>query len=138
MKLSSLAALEVVKMTTSSAVSDENFVKMTTFLFQCTLALGTPLYLVIQDDLQDVNSTFDLIHILHRQNYLHNLSHIYQLFYAEAIILLGTAVLIEINWTNIGIRDRMSNYSHVNARKTHVITHPCPHFKGRWNQGMDK
>ena len=35
MKLSSLAALEVVKMTTSSAVSDENFVKMTTFLFQC-------------------------------------------------------------------------------------------------------
>ena len=37
MKLSSLAALEVVKMTTSSAVSDENFVKMTTFLFQCGL-----------------------------------------------------------------------------------------------------
>ena len=35
MKLSSLAALEVVKVTTSSAASDENFVKMTTFLFQC-------------------------------------------------------------------------------------------------------
>ena len=35
MKFSSLAALEVVKMTTSSAASDENFVKMTTFLFQC-------------------------------------------------------------------------------------------------------
>ena len=35
MKCSSLAALEVVKMTTSSAASDENFVKMTTFLFQC-------------------------------------------------------------------------------------------------------
>ena len=35
MKLSSLAALEVVKMTTSSAASDENFVKMTTFSFQC-------------------------------------------------------------------------------------------------------
>ena len=34
MKLSSLAALEVVKVTTSSAASDENFVKMTTFLFQ--------------------------------------------------------------------------------------------------------
>ena len=34
MKCSSLAALEVVKMTTSSAASDENFVKMTTFLFQ--------------------------------------------------------------------------------------------------------
>ena len=33
MKLSSLAALEVVKMTTSSAASDENFVK-TTFSFQ--------------------------------------------------------------------------------------------------------
>ena len=36
MKYSSLAALEVVKMTTSNAASDENFVKMTTFLFQCT------------------------------------------------------------------------------------------------------
>ena len=34
MKCSSLAALEVVKMTTSSAASDENFVKMTTFWFQ--------------------------------------------------------------------------------------------------------
>ena len=29
-----MAALEVVKMTTSSAVSDENFIKMTTFPFQ--------------------------------------------------------------------------------------------------------
>ena len=35
MKFSSLAALEVVKMTTSSAASGENFVKMTTFSFQC-------------------------------------------------------------------------------------------------------
>ena len=35
MKFSSLAALKVVKMTTSSAASDENFVKMTTFSFQC-------------------------------------------------------------------------------------------------------
>ena len=35
---SSLAALEVVKMTTSNAASDENFVKMTTFSFQCTIA----------------------------------------------------------------------------------------------------
>ena len=34
MKCSSLAALEVVILTTSSAASDENFVKMTTFLFQ--------------------------------------------------------------------------------------------------------
>ena len=34
MKFSSLAALKVVKMTTSSAASDENFVKMTTFSFQ--------------------------------------------------------------------------------------------------------
>ena len=34
MKLSSLAALEVVKMTTSSAASDENFIKMMTFSFQ--------------------------------------------------------------------------------------------------------
>ena len=33
-KFSSLAALKVVKMTTSSAASDENFVKMTTFSFQ--------------------------------------------------------------------------------------------------------
>ena len=33
-KFSSLATLEVVKMTTSSVASDENFVKMTTFLFQ--------------------------------------------------------------------------------------------------------
>ena len=35
MKFSSLTALEVVKMTTSSAASDENFIKMTTFSFQC-------------------------------------------------------------------------------------------------------
>ena len=35
MKFSSLAALKVVKMTTYSAASDENFVKMTTFSFQC-------------------------------------------------------------------------------------------------------
>ena len=41
MKCSSLAALEVVKMTTSSAASDENFVKMTTFLFQCTAMCST-------------------------------------------------------------------------------------------------
>ena len=34
MKFSSLAALKVVKMTTSSAASDENFIKMTTFSFQ--------------------------------------------------------------------------------------------------------
>ena len=40
MKCSSLAALEVVKMTTSSAASDENFVKMTTFLFQCMASLS--------------------------------------------------------------------------------------------------
>ena len=34
MKFSSLAALKVVKMTTSSAANDENFIKMTTFSFQ--------------------------------------------------------------------------------------------------------
>ena len=33
-KLSSLAALKVVKMTTCSRTSDENFIKMTTYLFQ--------------------------------------------------------------------------------------------------------
>ena len=33
MKFSSLAALEIVKMTTSSAASDDNFIKMTTFPF---------------------------------------------------------------------------------------------------------
>ena len=37
MKISSAAALEVVKMTTSSAASDENFIKMMTFPFQCIL-----------------------------------------------------------------------------------------------------
>ena len=35
MKFSTLAALEVVILTYSSAPSDEHFVKMTTFLFQC-------------------------------------------------------------------------------------------------------
>ena len=43
-KSSSLAALEVVKMTTSSAASDENFVKMTTFLFQWFLLLVSPCF----------------------------------------------------------------------------------------------
>ena len=33
-KFSTLAALEVVKMTTSSAANDENFIKMRTFPFQ--------------------------------------------------------------------------------------------------------
>ena len=36
-KFSSLAALEVVILTTSSAASDEHFIKMKTFPFQCTL-----------------------------------------------------------------------------------------------------
>ena len=40
MKFSSLAALKVVKMTTSSAASDENFVKMTTFSFQWLCVLS--------------------------------------------------------------------------------------------------
>ena len=35
MKFSSLAALEVVILTTFSAASDENFIKMKTFSFQC-------------------------------------------------------------------------------------------------------
>ena len=36
-KFSSLAALEVVILTTFSAASDENFIKMKTFPFQCSL-----------------------------------------------------------------------------------------------------
>ena len=36
-KFSSLAALEVVILTTSSAASDEHFIKMKTFPFQCKL-----------------------------------------------------------------------------------------------------
>ena len=39
-KFSSLAALEVVRMTTSSATSDENFIKMTTFPCLCIQVLG--------------------------------------------------------------------------------------------------
>ena len=35
-KFSSLAALEVVILTTSSAASDEHFIKMKTFPFQCS------------------------------------------------------------------------------------------------------
>ena len=42
MKFSSLAALKFVKMTTSSAASDENFVKMTTFSFQWWRLLRSP------------------------------------------------------------------------------------------------
>ena len=37
MNFSSFAALEVVILTTSSAASDEKFIKMTTFWFQCPL-----------------------------------------------------------------------------------------------------
>ena len=37
---SSLAALEIVKMTTSSAASDENIIKMMTFLFQYGVSNG--------------------------------------------------------------------------------------------------
>ena len=39
-KFSSLAALKVVILTTFSAASDENFIKMKTFPFQCTYHLG--------------------------------------------------------------------------------------------------
>ena len=39
MKISSLAAPKVVKMTTSRAASDENLVKMTTFSFQCVIEI---------------------------------------------------------------------------------------------------
>ena len=42
MKFSSLAALEAVILTTSSAASDDNFIKMRAFSFQCVnlLKLG--------------------------------------------------------------------------------------------------
>ena len=39
-KFSSVAALEVVILTTFSAASDENFIKMKTFPFQCLLLSG--------------------------------------------------------------------------------------------------
>ena len=39
MKFSLLAALEVVKMTTSSAASDENFIKMTDIFILVVLSL---------------------------------------------------------------------------------------------------
>ena len=42
MQFLSLAALKVAILTTSSAVSDENFVKMTPFLFQCIWTDGKP------------------------------------------------------------------------------------------------
>ena len=38
-KFESLAALEVVILTTSSAASDENFIKMKTFPFQCIIVI---------------------------------------------------------------------------------------------------
>ena len=38
-KFSSLAALDVVILTTSSAASDEHFIKMKTFPFQCNLQM---------------------------------------------------------------------------------------------------
>ena len=41
-KFSSLAALEVVILTTSSAASDEHFIKMKTFPFQCTHSIVVP------------------------------------------------------------------------------------------------
>ena len=44
MKFSSLAALKVVKMTTSSAASDENFIKMTTFSFQWVMFCHFPVF----------------------------------------------------------------------------------------------
>ena len=42
-KFSSLAALEVVILTTSSAASDEHFIKMKTFPFQCIVTYVTTL-----------------------------------------------------------------------------------------------
>ena len=47
MKFSSLTALEVVKMTSSNAASGENFVKMMTFLFQCSLLINAVYNLII-------------------------------------------------------------------------------------------
>ena len=42
MKFSSLAALKVVILTTFGAASDENFIKMMTFSFQCACSLAVP------------------------------------------------------------------------------------------------
>ena len=46
MKFSSVAAMEVVKMTTSNAASDENFVKMTTLLFGFSVVTTADLLLI--------------------------------------------------------------------------------------------
>ena len=66
MKLSSLAALEVVILTTSGAASDENFIKMTTFSSQCYSSL---VYVIVwrQADIGSLNHD-DIIkwrHFLH-------------------------------------------------------------------------
>ena len=49
MKFSSLAALEVVILTISSVVSDENFVNMKTFPFQCQRQMFEWLFITVQD-----------------------------------------------------------------------------------------
>ena len=49
MKFSSLAALEVVKMTTSTADSDENLIKIVMILFQWVLCMSLYLlHLILQ------------------------------------------------------------------------------------------
>ena len=51
-KFTSPTALVVVKMTTSNAAGDENFVKVKTFLFQCTL-LGYVNHYVLPEQMTD-------------------------------------------------------------------------------------
>ena len=62
MTFSSLAALEVVILTTSSAANDENFVKMTTFSFQCVGLAVTVVHIYTQDVFAGNRSNSSTLH----------------------------------------------------------------------------
>ena len=62
MKFSSLAALKVVKMTTFSATSDENFIKMTTFPFQWSNGIV---------DIPDYHYVFIVVYSSYRWGYVY-------------------------------------------------------------------
>ena len=72
MKFLSLAALEVVIMTTSSAASDKNFIKTTTFLFQLSISHNSIQIILNIDVFRNDKCVRNYVHVLLKIHFLIN------------------------------------------------------------------
>ena len=115
MKFSSLAALEVVLLTTSSAASDENFIKMKTFLLQCITCY------CIQYNSEKVETHKDVktSHILAMKT-----SHILAMKTSH-ILAMNTSHILAMNTSHI----LAMNTSHILAMNTsHILAMNTSHI----------